>query len=227
MPIPEFEKIGWPYWDGAKPTAIVGNGSSLKGFDLARLRSRFHVLAVKGAMFNIPWADAGFGLDLPRYHEWRMMLNTVTYPVYWAVPVDQDKHVNDPRLVGEGPHAPCVKFVRRIDLSDLSDDPMAIMSGGSSGFGALNVAYLKRASRIVLLGFDYDGDVRGFADTRAYIAPRDQDENRWKSWSKNFDKVKRRLETARIRVINASPQSRIPTFEKMDIESALIEMGGQ
>lgn len=215
MQKPEFVKIGWPYWE-SKPTVIVGNGTSIKGFDLEKLRVKFHVLAVKGAMFNIGFADAGFGLDTPRYLEWRGMFHTVNYPVYWAVP--------ELKFIGDGPHSPCIRFVRRIDLSDISDDPTAIMSGGSSGFGALNLAYLKRASRIVLLGYDYDGDVNGNADNRAYISARPQEESRWRSWSKNFDKVKRRFETAGVRIINASPQSRIPTFEKMDIESALIEI---
>jgi len=56
---------------------------------------------------------------------------------------------------------------RRIDISNLSDDPGAICSGGSSGFGAVNLAWLKRSRRMILLGFDYDTE-KGHADLRAF-----------------------------------------------------------
>lgn len=210
-----YSSIGVPWWDD-KPVAIVGNGPSLKGFDYERLRG-MHVLAVKGAIFNIPWADLGFGLDIPRYLEWQGMLNTVrAMPVYWATPKI--------KFLGPGPHPPCVRFLRRIDLSDLSDDPTAICSGGSSGFGAFNVAWLKRARRIVLLGFEYNADQAGHADTRAYIMGRTQDEDRWKQWAKNFNRIKRRTDQAGVTVINAALSSRISCFPKMDIDSALREI---
>jgi hypothetical protein len=210
-----FKSVEPPWWDD-KPVAIIGNGKSILGFDLNRLRGRFYVLAVKGAMFNIPWADAGFGLDTPRYLEWCGMLNTIRYPVYWAA--QKVEHF------GPGPHAPCVRFIRRIDTSDISDDASAIFSGGSSGFGALNVAHLKHAKRVMLLGYDYDADTRGFADLRAYIETRSQDENRWRTWGKAFDQVKRRFETQGTQIINASPKSRIPTFPKMTIDEAMEEV---
>jgi hypothetical protein len=196
--------------------AIVGNGPSLRGFDYERLRG-MHVLAVKAAMFNIPWADAGFGLDIPRYLEWRDMLNAVrTMPVYWAVPKIKQ--------LGPPPHAPCVRFLRRVDLSDLSDELTVICSGGTSGFGALNLAWLKRAKRIVLLGYDYNGDA-GSADTRAYMNRREQPTDRWVQWAKNFSKVRRRLDLAGVTVINAAPESRITAFPRMQIDAALAGVG--
>jgi hypothetical protein len=196
--------------------AIVGNGPSLRGFDYERLRGGFHVLAVKGAIFNVPWADAGFGLDIPRYVGWRGMLGAVTMPVYWATPRMD--------MLGDGPHAPCVRFLRRIDLTDLSDDPAAVFSGGTSGFGALNLAWLKRAKRIVLLGFEYNGDAERHADTRAYIAPREQKEWQWQLWAANFGKVRRRIEIAGVKVINAAPESRITAFARMSIDEALANV---
>jgi hypothetical protein len=211
-----YARIGAPWWDD-KPVAIIGNGPSLRAFDYERLRGAFHVLAVKGAMFNIPWADAGFGLDIPRYLEWHGMLNAVrTMPVYWATPKI--------KFLGDGPHAPCVKFLKRLDHSDLSDDPSAVCSGGTSGFGAFNLAYLKRAKRIVLLGFEYNADAGGHADTRAYIMDRSQDGDRWKQWARNFGSIKRRIDLAGIKVINAAPASRIVAFAKMSIDEALREI---
>jgi hypothetical protein len=111
------------------------------------------VVAVKGAMFNVSKADCGFGLDIPRYLEWQGMFNRVPFVIYWATPTI--------KLLGPGPHANQVRFLRRLDTTALSDDPHTVYSGGSSGFGALNIAWLKRAKRIVLLGFEYNADCAG------------------------------------------------------------------
>jgi hypothetical protein len=211
-----FARIGPPWWSD-RPVAIVGNGPSLRGFDFERLRG-FHVLAVKGSMFNVPWAAAGFGLDIPRYVEWCGMLKRVPFVVYWATP--------NISFLGSGPHANQVRFLRRIDAPFmLSDDPHTVYSGGSSGYGALNVAWLKRAKRIALLGFEYNADAAGHADTRAFIdKSRVQDPGRWKQWAQNFGCIKRQLELAGVKVINAAPDSRITAFPKMTIEDALREV---
>jgi len=207
----KFSSIGPPWWDD-RPVAIVGNGPSLKGFDYSRLDG-MHVIAVKGAMFNTPRADCGFGLDIPRYLEWQGMFNRVPFLIYWAVPKI--------KFAGPGPHAGQIRFLRRLDSPALSQDPSSIYSGGSSGFGALNLAHLKRAKRIVLLGLEYNADAAGHADTRAYIMDRTQDAGRWKEWARNFGSLKRPLDLAGVSVINAAPASRITAFEKMDMDSAL------
>jgi len=208
-----FSRVGPPYWTD-KPVAIVGNGPSLKGFDLERLRGDFHVLAVKGAIFNIPWADAGFGLDIPRYVEWRNMLHTVQFPVYWAAV--------KAKFLGEGPHPPCLRILRRIDINQVSSDPTAICSGGSSGYGAINLAWLKRARRMLLLGFDYNGEV-GHHDLRAYLQVRSQDATSWYSWAKNFKTMKRDLDlVGGAFIVNACLTSRIAVFPRLDIERAIV-----
>src|SRR5262245_47125888 len=78
-----------------KPCAIVAGGPSLIGFDFAKLQP-FHVLAVKASIFDLKFADAGFGLDMPRYMEWvdNNKFAGTTMPIYWAVernygPIDQ------------------------------------------------------------------------------------------------------------------------------------------
>lgn len=215
-----FDKVEGPWWS-EKPVAIVGNGPSLIGFDYTRLRDVFHVLAVKGAMFNMPWADAGFGLDIPRYREWCGILGTVTYPVYWATPTFDNK------VMGEE-HAPNVRFLRRIDINDVSDDPSAICAGGTSGYGAVNLAWLKKSRRMLLLGFDYSATApqRGpWADGRAYVGDRPADESRWLVWAKNFTMMKRRIDVlGGAKIINASPQSQITAFPRMEIDAALKEI---
>jgi hypothetical protein len=214
-----FTRVGPPWWD-EKPCAIVGNGPSLRGLDLGRLRSDFHVLAVKGAMFNVSWADAGFGLDLPRYREWQGIIGTLTYPVYWATP--------KLKFLSDCTHPRNVRLIRRVDIPALSDDPTAICSGGSSGFGAVNLAWLKRSRRMLLLGFDYNADAGGHHDLRAYVSLQSQDEMRWRQWAKNFNRLQREIDlNGGAVIINAAPESRITAFPRMDIEAALAEIRQQ
>ena len=126
-----FSSITDPWWDD-KPVAIVGGGHSLQGFDLNKLRD-FHILATKGTIFDLPWADAGFGLDRPRYEEWEAKLAQVGFPVYWAMPEDQGERL--------GPTKPGnVLFIKRTIIVDaLSSDPSQVSGGGTSGFGALGI----------------------------------------------------------------------------------------
>ena len=49
---------------GERSRSSVG-GPSLIDFDFEQLRGAT-ILAVKGSIFNIPWADAGFGMDMVR-----------------------------------------------------------------------------------------------------------------------------------------------------------------
>src|SRR5580765_4838948 len=123
-----YGKIGKPFWDN-KPVAVIGGGPSLKGFDFEALCG-CHVLAVKGSMFDIPWADAGFGLDMPRYMEWRERLAALPCRVYWAVPEDQ--------LTKTGPPpSKNITFLKRLDGENISYDPGEIYGGGTSGFGSI------------------------------------------------------------------------------------------
>jgi hypothetical protein len=208
-----FGTVGKPFWND-RPVAIIGGGPSLIGFDFERLRGA-HVLAVKTSIFDIPWADAGFGLDMARYMEWRDKLANVQARVYWAVPDEQADTA--------GPPAKNVTFLRRLDGAGVSTDPGEIYGGGTSGFGAVQIALHKRAKDIVLFGFDYDG-----AYTHIINAPARQDPRyirrlakstaNWLAWSEHFSLYVPYLREHGIRVINACPSSAINCFQKMTVE---------
>jgi hypothetical protein len=206
--------VDQPYWDD-RPVALVGNGPSLKGFDFERLRDRFHVVAIKGAIFSIPWATAGFGLDFPRYQEWHQRLFEVRVPTYWAcVSFSQF-----PR-----PQPACITFLRRIDMpAGLSEDPRYINAGGTSGFGAFNVAWLKRARKVVLFGYDYQPDNHGnwHYDEKPYRQQRKQVQSLWDGWLKKWEKVHTRIKDRGVEVINACPTSKLSIFPKLTIDEAL------
>lgn len=210
-----YGQINKPYWDD-KPVAVVAGGPSLVGFDFERLRGA-HVLAVKGSIFDIPWADAGFGLDMPRYQEWREKLADVQARIYWAVPEDQLEKTGPPPSRN-------ITFIKRLAGENISSDPGEIYGGGTSGFGALQVCLHKRSKQIVLLGFDYDGnyDASGFRhNEQHYTKKRAQVLENWEAWALHFSVYVPYLTKHRIQVINACPQSKITCFQKMMLDDAV------
>jgi hypothetical protein len=213
-----YGKINKPFWDD-KPVAVVGGGPSLVGFDFEQLRGA-HVLAVKGCIFDIPWADAGFGLDMPRYKEWRERLKDVQSRVYWAVPEDQLERTGPPPSKN-------ITFIRRLDGQQISDDAGAIYGGGTSGFGSLQICRFKRAKRIVLFGFDYDGayDSSAFRhNDRHYIKRREQDINNWREWAEHFQIYVPDFAERGIEVINACPASAIKCFQRCTLEDGVAAL---
>jgi hypothetical protein len=211
-----YGSVSKPFWDD-KPVAIVGGGPSLTGFDFERLRGA-HVLAVKGSIFDIPRADAGFGLDMPRYMEWRDKLANVQSRIYWAVPVEQIDKTGPPPSHN-------VTFVRRLDGEAIAADPGEIYGGGTSGFGAVQIALHKRAKNIVLFGFDYDGAYGHMAEHRPfrhndmhYLRKRAQSTANWLTWAEHFTIFVQHMIDNNIRIINACPGSAIQCFQKMSLD---------
>ena len=208
MPIQSFGKVVSPYWDD-KPVAIVGGGPSLTGFDYEQLRGA-HVLAVGRAILAIPWADAGFGLgEMPE------QLDAVPMRVYWAVP-DEERP----------PPSRNITFLHRLDGHVLSEDPGSV-SGKTSGFGAVQVAIHKRAKRIVLFGFDYDGSNGGphsGEGSAAYQRRRVRDIESWRTWAEHFRVFVQRLQETM--VVNACPTSNIACFQKVHVEDGVRMLKG-
>ena len=185
-----YGKIAKPFWDD-RPVAIVSGGPSLVGFDFERLRGA-HVLAIKSTITNMPWADACFGMG--DFNGWRDKLDGVQSRVYWLV---------------EEPEKPTAKnftFLKRLAGQSVSNDPSAIYSGGTSGFGAFQVAMHKRAKRIVLFGFDYEG---ANAD------------GKWLIWAEHFRVYVPAIAEAGIGVVNACPQSAISCFQKCTLDDGV------
>lgn len=215
-----FSRVSEPWWDD-RPVILVGGGPSLIGFNFKRLKGLGHIVAVKGCMFDIPWADCGFILDLPRIREWQGRMRDLEMPIYLAVPDE---------LPYQTPDVPTGIWLRRnTNNSTLSSDPFRIATGGTSGYGALNLAYLKRARKIVLLGFDYKishKDSVGHHNEQHYINKRRQNKRYWANWARNFDYAAKQCHKSGIYVLNASPVSSIDAFPKCTPEEALQYLGG-
>lgn len=199
-----------------RPVAIVGGGPSLKGFDFERLRNRFTVLAVNASILDIPFADAGFTIDRRAARNWWPRLRTIRSPLYFAVP--------DNWLVNfDGPPTGNMTFLRRVQGTALTRDTRLISAGGTSGFGALHLAFLNGARRVTLFGFDYRPSKAGewHHNERHYNFVNHQIVSTWEQWARNFDDAAPVLKAAGVEVINASPGSAITAFPRVSIQEAL------
>lgn len=199
-----------------KPVAVVGQGPSLAGIDLSPLKGRCHVVAVKAAMFDVPWADCGVGIDMPRLIHWRdRIAQEVNLPVYWAC---------DKSIITHQHVIPNVILVERINTEGLSDDPRILRGNGTSGYAGLNLAYLKLKSspaavrRIALLGFDHKPNGGNWHhDERNYWRyPRmPQQPARWQNWAVHYNGAAPQLAAAGIEVMNGAPDSLITAFRRV------------
>lgn len=178
----------------------------MTGLDLNRLRGLGRILAVKESVWDLPFADACFGLDVPWMERRQSELSQLAIPLYLAVPPKRPF----PILAN-------ATYYTRIFSNRLSDNPAEISCGRNSGFGALGLAKHKHARQIVLFGFDYRPN--SYYCPERYTHKKPETGDHWPSWAKIIDGIADQL--AGIEVINASPNSTIRAFKKIGTEEAI------
>lgn len=205
--------VGPPWWDD-RAAVVIGGGPSLRGFDPGVISDRAHVLGVNQAMLDFP-CEAGISIDFSFVARNRARLADFaeSRALYLAV---------SERWPERMPFIPSAVYLRSVAAGPSGPDSSAVLDGGTSGFAALQLAVLKRARRIVLLGFDY-----GFQDDRdhyhdAYAGQGNgADAATWQRWAENFDVIAPQIRASGVEVVNASPASRIRCFLRCSIEDAL------
>ena len=213
---PIFGRVQEPLWD-KRPVIIVGTGPSLKGFDLSSLTGLGWILACKESMFDLPHADAIFGLDLPwmrvRHDYLAQRALDGECEVYLAAP-EQTLHLFN--------NVPGAIYLKRLTTQHkFTMDPEAIECAGHSGFGAINLALLKRARELFLFGFDYTSG--------HYNQPKYDEREAWGAasmnyfprWAKTFDTTVDQLRRLDVKIWNASPDSNIIAYERISHDAAL------
>lgn len=193
---------------------IVGGGSSLFGFDFSEIYGAGTIIAVNESAFLLDNPDVVVSVDHQFMGHRALSLQEMASsgcPVYLCPP----QHV----VADLYPKIPAAQFIRETPSAFSWDRHLLHRRGGSSGYGALNVAVLMGAKRIVLLGFDYK---RGIGNRKhwhgSYTWP--QNEN-WPAWARAFDALVKPFADRGIEVINASPDSIVTAFPKMNIDAAL------
>lgn len=199
-----------PYWED-RPTIIVGTGPSLKGFDLKQLEGLGYIIAVNGAMHDFPFADAWCTIDQLFVIDNYRFLSDPGPDLYIGREISFRAKSYNPIIER------AIYLQRAFNGGSISFDPGTIECGGSSGYGALNLAVLKRSKMIFLFGFDYQNT--GHYNPQVY--KHRKQEPKWHLWLQMFEHAKRVLDQFGISVINANPTSAITCFQRVTHDQAL------
>jgi len=133
--------------------------------------------------------------------------------VYLGVPEDFDFSI--------GP-SNAIYLLRVRSVPGLSSNPRQVyMGGGNSGFMAVNIAYLKRARRIVLLGYDYC--YSGQHWHQGYSWQCRPNNRMYLNWAQRLDETSPQLKQAGTQVLDASPHGKLTAFPKISLDQVPLE----
>lgn len=195
---------------------VIGSGPSLTARDCDRVRLWHQsgidnrVIVVNNSYECCLWADILYAADYDWVKEHQDRIRKRFQGMFYTADVQALKQW------------PWIARVARHPGSDL--DPCRIPTGepnGNSGFQALCLAVLLRASRIILLGFDHqhapDGKTHYHgghpAPFRSAVRP--------DLWVDLMERIAPQIQARGIRVINASRSSAIGCFDREDLETCL------
>jgi hypothetical protein len=199
----KFGRVQPPWWDD-RPVFIIGGGSSLKGRDLSRLREQGWVVGVNRAADFWP-VDATFTLDMKFAREYASTLEkwAKQHEVYLCLPSGSVAR-----------SVPGAVYLERVHLRGVTTNRSQIAQGLHSGYGAVNLALLKQARKIVLLGIDLDlaghwHDGYSWDRVSSRLHGRYYDR-----WADRFADVARHLPKVYpgVEIVNANPKSKVKAF---------------
>ena len=165
---------------------IIARGPSVRQFDLSRLRNK-QVLGVNTFVLCLETPAAICSADWRWIGSHRNLLGKYEGERYLAVSLE-----THPEAAG----IPGAVYLQRSYDSGLSDDAGALCLGGNSGYAAINLAVLKGATDIHLVGFDM----------------RPEDGEKFQQWAPLFRSMRPQLARLGVRVTNHNPQSAIDAF---------------
>lgn len=205
----------WPDWTG-QAAAIVASGPSTKAADVALLKGRLRVLAIKKNVELAPWADVVYGCDRPW---WRSARGLPDFP---GLKLAYDAHA-------------CADHgLRKVEIPDhaVSDflrfeTTGAVGSGGCSGFQALNLVLQFGATRVLLIGFDAQSrSGEHWYGRNIWHGANNPDETNFSRWTKAFHKAAAQLrERGGVEVVNASSLTRLTCFPRGTVAETLQRWG--
>jgi len=204
-----WQKISAPWWD-KQTVFIIGGGPSLKGFNFGALYSKGITIGVNDSAFKAR-TDILFSIDYQWQTKRKNKIENFNGEKWCAL-----AHTADRSFLSDN-----VNYIQRLyDRSGLpSCTDNGVEASGCGGYGALNFAVLKRAKKIVLLGFDLDARWKIQHFHAGYLWRNATHENvKYAPWIKQFEKIKNLTDALGVEVINASMKSKITAFKKCSLE---------
>jgi hypothetical protein len=190
---------------------LVGGGPSLRGFDFKKLKGRT-VCAINDAVLHVPWADCLFSAD----QQWiaNREREILKFP--------GEKFLAGPMPAEDSELFPY--YLKRERSAGLSEQPDTLNVRGCSGYAALNLAYLKGAKRIVLLGYDFRNPDAHWYSNYSWMSVTNPSSGRSKmylGWAQYFNETVNQLKQAGVEVLNASIKSAVTAFPKVTLAEVL------
>lgn len=185
----------------------------MSGFDFDRIKDKGILLGVNDAAFNAP-CDALFSLDQTWARNRRSQIAEFKGEKFLAMPPGYDDTI-----------IRNVTYVVRRRNQGLSENPADIY-GVNSGYGALGLAYLKKAKEIYLLGFDMKDNIERKEGERDKVKAHWYKSYDWHAKTNHqafhkiaasFDDIAYQLQRDGVSVVNACPYSLIAAFQKCDL----------
>jgi len=204
------ERPSWPDWTG-KTVAILATGPSLTPQQVDHVHERRNADACRVIAINeaglrqflplaAPWADMLYAADR---HWWNHYL-----PEFYGMRVCAD-------------HKPPNTDVTMIKChqSDVPvpTEPGEVLSGGHSGFQALNLALTLGAQRVVLFGYDCGGPKRNCHENRDPIFYRSGPP--FDRWAEMYRRIAPAFPDRQVAL--CSPHSAITCFPQVNLEASI------
>jgi hypothetical protein len=185
------------------------------GMDLSILKDRIHVIAIKESIELCPWAEVCYGCDaswwlhrkgLPKFQGIKIF-HGVAAANRWADLHRAEIVMSDDRM--------------------LVEHPLKLGNGGNSGLQALNLAIQFGVTDVILIGYDCksDGNNLHWYGRNNWLNANNPMQSNYNRWKKGFEIAKRDIDKMGITVINASVDSDIKCFGKMQLADIMQRWG--
>jgi len=187
-------------WPGST-IVCIGTGPSLTGADVAYCRNRARVIVVNDAYRLADWADVLYACDGKWWYWHRQAKDLAAF--------EGLKYALDPKA-----HAYGAQVLRNTGDTGLDVRPDCVRNGRNSGYQAINLAVHLGAARILLLGYDMQGD-------HYFGHHPDQSRPPFGVCLKRFQTLVKPLRDLQVAVINCTRKTALTCFPCQPLEEAL------
>jgi len=163
------------------------------------VRGKAKVIAINNANTLAPWAEVLYACDYKWWH-WHKGVPSFT-GMKFSVD-ERSRAFHD------------VQVLRKSGADGLELDPGALKTGSNSGFQAINLAVHFGAKRVVLLGYDMQGDHFFGKHPDGTVPP-------FQICLEKFRTLVEPLRRLGVEVINCSRKTKLDCFPRMDLADAL------
>lgn len=208
----------WSDW----PCAIIAAGRSARRANVALLRGKFRVIAIKECAVDlVPWADVAYGCDSAWWIYRQGLPKFKGIKVAWGRAAGRFSGIN---LIRIRETNRSTRNAREYVDHIITDELGVIGSGRGSGFQAINLAVQFGARRIALIGFDLSGS--HYYGRNWWRDCGNPDEHQFARCRQAYEANAPILKTLGVDVVNLSPVSRVAGFRNSTIEKIVPEWCG-